>query len=143
MMETLDRKDRKARKEHRCDYCSEIISKGEVYDWSKHVFDGELYEWKCHKKCSFIARELWEYINPDEGMTEDDFYYGCQEFCRAFVCPDCPCYDRADRECKEDKAFCTEKIYQFLRTHEFFEAGRDGWVTIWKCKIKREGERIE
>ena len=36
-MQMLASKERKARKEHRCSLCSEIIRKGEVYDWTKTV----------------------------------------------------------------------------------------------------------
>ena len=120
MPDVLQEKERKARTEHICSYCGEAIKKGEIYDWAKLVYDGDLYEWKNHKKCGFIASQLWEFADPDEGMTEDDFMDACARFCRTFVCPDCPHADKEtydDLECNEDKSFCADKIYDFLQTH--------------------------
>ena len=87
MPDILQEKERKARKPHVCDYCGKTIEKGEAYEWAKLKYDGTIYEWKNHKKCGFIASELWSYIDPDNGMTEEDFQEGCREFCHAFVCP--------------------------------------------------------
>lgn len=129
MIETLDRKERKANKEHHCDFCSGIIEKGEVYDWSKNICDGELYEWKSHKKCSFLCSKLWHFIEPDDGMDEISFRLGLHDFCELFICPDCSNYDKEYYVCKEENEFCLEKAYQYLQTHELYKDRG-----MWKCK---------
>ena len=138
MMETLERKDRKARKQHRCDYCGDTIEKGETYDWSKHIYDGELYEWKCHKRCAFLAAELWDYADPDEGMSEDLFMDSLHDFCRTFVCPDCENWNTEFHDCEMDESYCTERAYEFLQTHEFYRDHREIMGEVWKCRPREE-----
>lgn len=126
MVETISREQRKARKTHTCDYCGGKIEVGEVYDYSFCKFD-DVYSWKAHLKCVAVADELWDYIDPLEGMTEDDFFYGCQDFSRTFVCPDCEYWDAG--ECEKDESFCVNKMYDFLQTHSF----RQIKPGVWKC----------
>ena len=135
-MDTLDKKDRKARKEHRCDYCGGKIKKGEIYDWSKHVYDGELYEWKCHKKCSLIVSEIWDYVDPDEGMSEDDFSEGCRDVCRCFVCPDCPKWNKEYEDCDEDESYCIDRLADFFEKNEIYRDGREMFAEVWKARLK-------
>lgn len=128
----LDGKERVARKQHYCSYCNGIIEKGESYEWAKLIYEGQLYEWKNHKKCGFIAHELWDYIEPDEGMTEEDFNEGCAEFCSTFICPGC---EAATHDCY----YCLDKIYDFLQTHDFRRVkSENGWTNAWKCYPKEE-----
>lgn len=134
MPEILQERDRTARKAHICSYCGETIKKGETYEWAKLKSEGQIYEWKNHRKCGFIAAELWDYADPDDGMTEDDFMDSCREFSQIFVCPDCPNYDAVDMGCVTEKGFCTDRIYDFLQTHELYRAGREGWAETWKCR---------
>lgn len=138
MPDILAERERKAEKPHTCSYCGEVIQKDELYDWAKLAFDGRLYEWKSHKKCSFIADELWSYIDPDEGMTAEDFSEGCTVFCRAFICPGCPTADQEAEECKEGKPYCMDKIYDLLQTHDFRRDLETPWA--WRCMPKvKEG----
>lgn len=141
MPEILQEQDRKANRPHACSYCGCTIEKGEVYEWAKLKFEGRIYEWKNHKKCGYIASQLWEYADPDDGMTEDDFTDACRNFCRTFICPDCRMADKEtydELECKDDRIFCTDKIYDFLQTHEFYKERRDGWAEVWKCRERKE-----
>lgn len=141
MPEILQERDRKARRQHTCSYCGEPIAQGEVYEWAKLINDGYIYEWKNHKRCGRIAAELWEYADPDDGMTEDDFSEACTEFCQRFICPDCPRRDKEydEAECMDDKTYCTDRIYDFLQTHEFYNAGTNRWgYGIWKCRERKE-----
>lgn len=140
MPETLQRKDRTARKPHTCSYCGDVIEKGEVYKWAKFAYEGEIYEWKNHKKCGFIASELWSYIDPDEGMAEEDFQDGCREFCQRFICPDCKQYDKEFEDCAKDETYCIDKIYDFLQTHELYKDRREGWFEVWKCRKRNDAE---
>jgi len=72
-METLDRKIRVAKKEHKCDLCGFKIEVGEKYDWQKNIFDGELYEFKSHLSCLELASKLNMFEDCDDGLTSGDF----------------------------------------------------------------------
>lgn len=133
-MECLERKMRKARRKHTCDYCGAIIEVGEQYDWSKHVYDGELYEWHSHERCSMIAREIWDYVDPDEGMTGDDFCEGCEDVCREFICPDCPNWDKDNEECENCKFFCTDRLAEFFEKNELYRVQEYGVYSVWKAR---------
>ena len=78
MIECLSRVKRVARKPHTCDFCGGIIAKAEQYDYGKYK-DDMFYEWKTHLKCSFISSELWDIVDPDYGMSEEDFHEACRE----------------------------------------------------------------
>ena len=135
MNELLARKDRKARKDHMCDLCGETIKKGEVYEWSKSIYDGTIYEWFIHKKCGIVSDAIWDYVCPDEGMTGQQFCDGCQEVCQIFICPDCPKYDKETEECEDDVTYCIDKMAEFFETHVLYREGRDKYGgEIWKCK---------
>lgn len=108
--------ERTARKQHICDFCNGTIEKGEKYSYSAYR-DGIFFDWKAHNRCDFIAAELWEFADPDEGMASDDFYYACHEFCHVFVCPDCQHFDKEYKECNKDESFCLDRIHALLRTH--------------------------
>lgn len=71
-METINRSTPKARKEHKCDFCSQVIPVGEVYEKSTHKID-DIYVFKNHAACSEIASHLKMYDNCDYGLTGDDF----------------------------------------------------------------------
>ena len=140
MPETLQEKNRTARKEHICSYCGGTIEKGEVYEWAKLTQDGTIYEWKNHKKCGYIASQLWEYADPDEGMTGDDFTDACASFCQSFICPDCPRRDREydEIECLDDMTFCIDRIFDFLQTNELYREHRTSWYEVWKVRERKE-----
>lgn len=137
MNELIERKDRKARKDHRCDLCGGIIKKGEVYEWSKSIYDGTFYEWSNHINCGKVSAAIWDYVDPDEGMTEDQFLDGCQEVCQCFICPDCPKYDKEYGDCEDDVTHCIDKIAEFFQTHVLYREGRNKYGgEIWKVRKK-------
>ena len=72
-MQTLDRKIRVAKKEHKCGLCGFNILAGEKYDWQKNVYDGMLYEFKIHLSCLELASKLNMFDDCDDGLTCDDF----------------------------------------------------------------------
>ena len=117
MTECLKQEERKAIKQHVCNYCNCIIEKGEKYNYGKYKCDDDFFEWKTHKRCDFIATELWDIVDPEEGMSEEDFFEACGSFCNVFVCPDCPQFDKEYGECDEDRGYCLHKIYDKLQTH--------------------------
>lgn len=48
----------KARKEHRCYECREIIQKGETYVYFKALFDGSFSKSKTCRRCEYLRREI-------------------------------------------------------------------------------------
>ena len=72
-MEVLSRKEPKARKDHKCDWCGGIIKTGEVYDCSFNICCGDVYTWKNHQRCMLVAHKLDMFEECDEGVTEEDF----------------------------------------------------------------------
>ena len=128
---------RNARKRHRCDYCGEIIEKGEEYDYQKNIFDGTFYEWYAHLACSRVASAIWDYCDPDDGMSDQDFQDGCQEICQRFVCPDCPKWNKEYGDCDDDLTYCIDRMDEFFKTHELYKAGRKAYYEIWKCRDKQ------
>ena len=117
MTQCLRQEMRTAKKQHVCDYCGGIIKKGEKYSYGAYK-DNIFFDWKSHERCNFIVNELWDYIDPYDGVGEDDFQYGCGDFCHDFVCPDCPQFDKEYKECNEDRIFCLDRIAALLQTHK-------------------------
>ena len=135
MSEVLMRRERTARKTHSCDYCGSPIIRGEVYSYAvlKHE---TLYEWKSHLKCEVIASALWNYIDPDEGMSDEDFQEGCCDFCSAFICPDCGSHSEGG--CEDDLEYCIDKIYDILQSNELVRVKNEkcGWTYTFKLAPK-------
>ena len=73
-MEVIGQTTRKARKDHVCDWCGEIIEKGQKYMVSSCKNDDELYEWKNHLRCEKLYNELDMGFSGDgEGVDSDTF----------------------------------------------------------------------
>jgi hypothetical protein len=72
-MRVLSEKELKAKKEHRCNYCSGKIQKLEIYQKASIVSDGDFYTWKSHLSCTFLAHLLKMFDDADEGVTQDHF----------------------------------------------------------------------
>ncbi|KAK9680599.1 YopX protein [Popillia japonica] len=87
-------------------YCYGTILPGETYSYATLKDGGEIYEWKSHEKCGTVASELWDYIDPCEGMTAEDFQEGCREFCIAFMIDQNEGYP----DWFNDSAKCAEKM---------------------------------
>lgn len=132
MPEILDQKERTARKQHTCCYCEGYIEKGEKYDWAKLAYDGLIYEWKAHKECSLIASEIWEYVDPDDGMTHEDFMEGAQDVCQTFICPECQDPDKETGRCR----VCLHKVHDLLQTHTL-QRVRHGCVNAYKPVLRK------
>jgi len=65
----------KARKQHKCSYCGQIIKIGETYEQQTNIGDDGLYHWKSHISCQKLVDKLdmYKYCS-DDGVTSDDFY---------------------------------------------------------------------
>ena len=89
----------------------------EKYNYSFLKDGGETYEWKSHKNCQFIVDCTWDYVDPYDGYTEDDFYDTCTEICSKFICPNCD-KNIDDIDCEDDKSYCVDKIVNYFKEHE-------------------------
>ena len=118
MVELISSRRSKAKKEHICNYCGELITVGEVYNNDFCKYAGETYTFKSHQKCREVADELYDFIDPsDYGITEDDFWEGCTQFCRQFICSECVHWLRDYDECDLEKSYCIDKVHKLLKTH--------------------------
>lgn len=61
-MEVISSAERKARKDHVCDFCLCKIKKGVVYKDDTCVNNGEIYNWRSHLEC----KEVLNYIPVDD-----------------------------------------------------------------------------
>lgn len=140
MYENLGMVVRKARKPHKCDWCGQVIEKGEQYEYQKFVCDGQMYDWKAHLACSRVVSAIWDYFDPDDGMSDDEFADGCQEVCQRFICPDCPKWIKEYEECEDDESYCIDKMDEFFQTHELYEdrSMRTYRYKAWKCREKEK-----
>ena len=130
MTELFSRIIRTARKEHICNYCGKKILLGEKYEVSVYKYDGEIYQWKSHEQCAFIAQAIWDYVDPDDGMSDYDFIEGCSDICIEFICPNCSKMDTG--EC--DKRYCPDKLYKLLQEKELYIDKQDGVISYWKLR---------
>jgi hypothetical protein len=123
-MELIAQRHRVARKEHKCDLCNGQIEKGTKYSYAFIKDNGDHWSFKSHLECEFVANELWDFINPWDGMRDDDFLDGCHDFCQHMICPKCPHFD--GNCCDQDEYFCFDKIVEVLKEYDF---------TLVKCDL--------
>lgn len=136
MYQNLTHVTRKARKGHKCDWCGEIIQKGEQYEYQTYLWDGDFYDWKSHEACSRVVSAIWDYCDPDEGLDSDEFYEYGTEVCRQFVCPDCQRWNKEYEDCEDYNTMCIDRMDEFFKTHELYRAERKAWHEIWKVREK-------
>ena len=139
MIDIIEDRRKKSKKTHMCYYCGKTIEKGEEYEYQKSVCDGIISEFHTHIKCSEVASAIWDYVDPDEGMKEEDFRDGCHDVCSTFLCPDCEHWNRKEEGCEEGKLFCIDKMHKLFQTHELYMDKRKGFFTYWKCRRKENG----
>lgn len=72
-METISTVKRKARKQHKCDFCGLPIQIGETYELQINSSEGTLYSWKSHLSCNEIAGKLDMYDYCDDGLDGEGF----------------------------------------------------------------------
>ena len=107
MVEVLYKKERVARKEHKCNFCGEVIRIKEKYEFSQLKYEGELYDWKNHIKCGNIARELDMYSQCDDGLDDETFKELLREYLWEQMGDEFDEYDNQDHTYSEqiDKTF--------------------------------------
>lgn len=134
-MEMLTRCFRKASKRHSCGLCGRAIEKGETYEELRCVGGGGLYVFRSHERCQRISNAIWDYVDPDDGMTRDDFCNAVNELMSTFFCPfRCDRFDKENGECKEDRPCtdCIAKFDEYLKTHQLVLDTKEPWS--WRMK---------
>ena len=129
-MQIIAEKYYTARKKHRCDFCYETIEPGTEYHDQFNKYGG-VYHWKSCLRCHFLFKQLYDYIDPYDGMLDaTSFAEGLSDFGRQFVCDQCEHYkdigDPQDppnkyRECDLDNCVeyeCINKIVECLKYNE-------------------------
>ena len=140
-MEVIRTKIKKARKEHQCSFCGCKISKGEQYRHSTNKCDGSLYVWKEHLHCAALCNEIWDYVDPDEGMTSDDFCDAIKELAHTFYCPfHCDKFDKENDECDEcfDYDSCVRKFAEFMKTRYLQLVNEKNRGLCWRIVQKKD-----
>ena len=144
MPELLRSEIRTARKPHTCSLCCEEIKPGEQYRYDTYKFDGDVNDLKTHMECDAVSTFLWDYVDPWEGMTSDDFLYACADVCRTFVCPDCEHFDPEHAEdgdyCQKNDSYCIHKLYELSKKY-YLSCQRDtqpGWLKWRLTPIKED-----
>lgn len=128
-MEIIDVKNLKARKEHQCGLCLEMIPKGTTYVRSFNKDGGMVWTFKTHKVCEILKNVLWDFCwSTEDYIDSQDFFDGLQKFCRYFICDQC-C--RWDEQCELDECYCLNKVCEVLAYYDVvYECG-------WKL-VKRD-----
>lgn len=67
--------ERKAKKEHTCDYCLNRIHKEEVYKYVVGVTDSDFWTTSTHLSCTALANEMnmFDQMRYDEGIDSCGF----------------------------------------------------------------------
>lgn len=80
-MKVLEDKIKKARKEHKCDICGEVINKGDEYSSQTYIDDDrEFWKFKSHKECV----EYIEDIGSIDEVAEDVFWDYLEKDCENY-----------------------------------------------------------
>lgn len=133
MSEEIRTEWRTARKRHCCDLCEAWIEPGARYYAYTGKYDGEIFTFKAHDKCWIIAQEIWDYVDPDEGITHDEFLEGCCDICRTFICKDCEKYEEDDCEL----SYCPDKLFALFQEKELYRDRRDETgASYWKLRYR-------
>lgn len=109
---------RTAKKQHTCNLCGGYINPGERYHYEFNKDGSDVWGFSAHLECQFLAQELWDFIDPWDGMYEDDFIDGVREFCQKMICPKCEHYE-SGYGCKDDEGFCIHKCVDELKEYDF------------------------
>ncbi len=139
-VDVIETRTKKARKALRCDYCGKTIEKGEEYSYQKNIFGGTfyVYERHTHLACSRVASAIWDYVDSDEGMSDQAFQDECREICRGYICPDCSDWNYESCDFSLDETYCIDKIDEFFKTHELYKAAETSLFEFWHVREKEE-----
>ena len=136
-MEVINRATVKARRPHVCDFCGSEIPKGESYEASTCKNEDRIYTWHSHVHCQNLCDEIWHYVDPDNGMTRDDFLGAVRELTQTFYCPfHCEHYDKEVQDCAEefDDNLCVRRFAAFMETRRLDLVLEQGRGLCWRVR---------
>lgn len=79
MWTKLKNENRKAKKDHRCNFCLSTIKKDTQYNYSAYKLDSDFYDWKAHFHCFDIVGKLNMQEHSEYGVTDEDFIITIRE----------------------------------------------------------------
>lgn len=110
---------RTARKQHVCNLCNGYIDPGDRYHYEFNKDGSDVWSFLAHLECQFVAQELWEFIDPWDGMFDDEFQDGVRRFCKNMICPKCKNYNMEDEDCMNDESYCIHHCVTLLKEYDF------------------------
>ena len=110
MLEFFDTTCRKARKEHKCQLCGEVISKGETYVYETGKYDGDFFARHLHPECKKMIDACCDFYGENE-YTEDGVY----EYISEEYCYDCVHGQRQEDDCEVKNTFRCPEILRKLK----------------------------
>ena len=145
-MNTIRCKHIKARKPHWCGLCGRKIQKGEIYEHQVNVLDGIPYDFRAHLHCEDLSSAIWDYVDPEEGMTCDYFLDAVRELADTFYCPfHCEKWNKELHDCDGfDTDQCIRKFAKFMKTHELQRILEPNRGLCWRMvnkEVKPEGAK--
>lgn len=137
MGELISESWRTARKRHECDLCGREITVGEKYYHTVQKDYGEMSTFRTHEKCEFIFMEIRDYVDPNDGMSEEDFMDALYDIRHDFICPDCDNFLEDDTyggfcDCDE-----VDEVYKCLQKYELYKV-RDGCFNGWRMRKRSQ-----
>lgn len=129
---------RRAKKVHICDFCGKTIDIGTKYSYQFNKEGEECWSFYCHLECDFLSNQLYDYIDPWDGIGDDEFRTGVMSFCQTTCCAYCPRWDSEEKECKDDKDYCIDKCVEIFKQFDFTSIKKEGipW-SIWSLTPKK------
>lgn len=145
-MRTVNESIRKAAKEYSCIYCGNPIHRGEKYHMSTHGCENnkKLCVWRCHQKCHDLAMAIWDFVNPCDDMSPDEFHNGLRKVANMFICSDCPNRDVDGDDCKHRLDMdCINLIHEFFEHHSWEERTPGVWSVVKIDSTENGGDGVE
>lgn len=106
MGEMIGRKERRARKERRCDICNSAILPGEQYIRIASVDGGRIHVWNEHVHCEALVERYCMATCEDEFNAEDIECWAQDE-----ICSEC---DQRDDDCDYTALTCPKVLKGLL-----------------------------
>lgn len=88
---------RKARKEHRCEYCGKKIKIGETYSRETGIYEGDFNDYAMCARCRAIWHDMTSSWSDELGEFRDDLFEN-----DLVMCPACGSVNRQDYDFAED-----------------------------------------